>query len=149
MKILVRNRSASFHYQLLDRFEAGLMLLGSEVKSLRCHQASLSEAFIVAQGDELFLHNAHIHEVTRYFGHSARRERKLLLHRNQIHKIVGQITRKGMTAVPLALYLSDKGKIKMELALALGMKKEDKRQSIKEKEWKRQQHRILKQTYEP
>lgn len=146
MKVFVHNRRASHDYALMERFEAGIELKGSEVKSLRNNQASLSESFIIPRGDELFLHNAHIHEYTpaQQFGHSPKRDRKLLLHRRQINKIIGQITRKGMTAVPIKIYLNARGRIKLELALATGMKKEDKRQALKEKEWKREQHRVLK-----
>lgn len=120
--------------------------MGSEVKSLRIHRASLEESFIVQREKELFLHNTHIaaYKPALFFGHSPRRERKLLMHKKQIYKISGGITRKGMTAIPLKLYINAKGLIKLEIALAIGKKKEDKRQSIKEKEWKRQQHRVLK-----
>jgi SsrA-binding protein len=148
MKVFVHNRRASHDYAFVERFEAGIELKGSEVKSLRNAQASLSEAFIIPRDGELFLHNAHINEYApaQQFGHRAQRDRKLLLHRRQINKIIGQITRKGMTAVPIKIYLNGQGKIKVDLALATGMKKEDKREALKEKEWKREQHRVLKNT---
>lgn len=146
MQILVQNRGVGFHYQIQERFEAGLVLRGSEVKSLRNHRGNLAEAYIAVRERELFLHNAHIAEYSpaHQFGHAPYRERKLLLHKRQIHKIVGAVTRKGMTAVPLKIYANAKGKIKIEFALALGMKKHDKRQSIRDKEWQRQKHRTLK-----
>jgi SsrA-binding protein len=147
MTVLVHNRSATFHYALEERFEAGLALLGSEVKSLRARHGSLAEAYVHARAGELFLHGMHIaaYGPATRFGHEPRRDRKILLHRRQINKILGAIARKGMTAIPLKIYLLGRGLIKIEIALAVGKKKEDKRQSIKEKEWKRQQHRTLKQ----
>lgn len=93
------------------------------------------------------MHNAHIHEYapSAQFGHEPKRERKLLLHKKQISKIIGHITRKGMTAIPLKIYLNAKGRIKVEIALATGLKTHDKRAAIKEKEWNRQKQRVLKQ----
>lgn len=146
MNILVQNRQAHHQYQLLDRFEAGLVLQGSEVKSLRAHQASLSEAYIAEYQTELFLQGAHIKEYApaTHFGHTPLRPRKLLLKKKQINKIMGQVTRKGMTAVPLKIYLNDKGKIKIEIALAVGLKKHDKREVLKEREWKKNKQKIFK-----
>jgi SsrA-binding protein len=145
--VLAHYRSATHHYALHERFEAGLVLLGSEVKSLRQHQSSLEQAYIIEQNNELFLHNAHIHEYhpSAQFGHSPRRDRKLLLHKRQINRIIGGLRKKGQTAVPLKLYLTSRGMIKLEIALASGLKKHDKRESIKQKEWNRQKMRVLKQ----
>ena len=145
-KVLVYNRSASHHYQLFEKFEVGLVLLGSEVKSLRSNRGSLAEAYIIHRDNELFLHKAHIPEyaASSRQNHDPLRERKILMHRRQINRIIGQITRKGMTAIPLKIYINDKGRMKMEVALAQGLKKHDKRQAIKDKEWKREKHRILK-----
>lgn len=147
MTPLIQNRSASYNYRLLDKFEAGIRLTGSEVKSLRSNHGSLCEAFLIDRNGELFLHNAHIPEYApaQQFGHQPKQDRKILLHKRQINKIIGSITRKGMTAVPLKVYLNEKGRIKLEIALAVGLKKADKRQTIKEKEWNREQHRILRQ----
>lgn len=149
MKILVQNRRALHDYRLIESFEAGLLLKGSEVKSLRAHKASLEGAFIVHHEGELFLHHAHIHEYepARHFGHTPLRQRKILLRRRQINKIIGSITRKGMTAIPLKIFLNDRSLIKVDLALAVGTKKEDKRHAIKAKEWARIQHRVLKQSH--
>jgi SsrA-binding protein len=145
MKILVQNRHASHDYKFIEKFEAGLLLKGSEVKSLKSHKASINAAFIIEKEGELYLHNATIaSDVSAFhFAHEPNQERKLLLHKRQINKILGNIKRKGMTAVPLKIYISKKW-IKIEIALAIGLKKVDKRHIIKEKEWKRQQHRILK-----
>jgi len=147
MKILSYHRSATHHYAIEERFECGVVLLGSEVKSLRKNQSSIAEAFVVEKNGELFLHNAHINEYapSAQFGHTPRRDRKLLLRKRQVSKIIGQITRKGMTAIPLKVYLNDKGRIKIEIALATGLKNYDKRANLKTKEWNRQKQRVLKQ----
>jgi SsrA-binding protein len=149
-KVLIYNRGASHHYQILERFEAGLVLHGSEVKSLRTNRGSLAEAYIVHRDGELFLTKCHIPEyaASSMQNHAPTRERKVLMTRRQIRRIVGQITRKGMTAIPLKIYVNNRGLMKMELSLAVGLKKHDKRQALKEKEWDRQQHRILKQGYQ-
>lgn len=148
-KTFIYNRSASYHYQLTEKFEVGLVLLGSEVKSLRCHRGSLAEAYIIHRDGELFLHKSHIPEYasSSIQNHTPLRERKILMHKRQIRRIIGHVTRKGMTAIPIKVYENKKGLIKMEIALALGLKKHDKRQVIKEKEWDREKHRILKQIY--
>jgi SsrA-binding protein len=147
MKILSHHRSATHHYAIQERFECGVVLMGSEVKALRNHQSSIAESYVLNRDGELFLHNAHIHEYapSAQFGHTPRRERKLLLHKKQISKIIGNITRKGMTAIPLKIYLNSKGRIKIEIALATGLKNHDKRAATKEKEWNRQKQRVLKQ----
>jgi SsrA-binding protein len=147
MKILSHHRSATHHYSLVERFECGIVLLGSEVKALRNHQSSIAESYVLHRDGALFLHNAHIHEYapSAQFGHEPRRERKLLLRKRQISKIIGQITRKGMTAIPLKIYLNNKNLIKIEIALAVGLKNHDKRQALKTKEWNRQKQRVLKQ----
>lgn len=147
MKIsLIQNRKARHDYVLQDRFEAGLVLLGSEVKSLRAGKGNLANAYVLVEGSELFLSGAHISEYSHasHFGHDPLRQRKLLLHKRQMNKIMGQIQRKGMTAVPLQIYLNEKGKIKLELALAVGLKAHDKRHILKEREWNREKQRVLK-----
>ncbi len=151
MKILSHHRSATHHYAIAERFECGMVLMGSEVKSLRKSQSSIAESYVLQREGELFLHNAHINEYapSAQFGHEPKRERKLLLRKRQVSKIIGQITRKGMTAIPLKIYLNDKGRIKIEIALAVGLKNHDKREALKTKEWNRQKQRVLKQgTYE-
>jgi len=147
MKILSYHRSATHHYALNERFECGMVLMGSEVKSLRNNQSSIAEAYVLERDGALFLHNAHINEYapSAQFGHAPKRERKLLLRKRQISKIIGQITRKGMTAIPLKIYLNDRGCIKIEIALAMGLKNHDRRAAVKTKEWNRQKQRVLKQ----
>jgi SsrA-binding protein len=146
-KSLVQNRKARHNYSLQEHFEAGLVLMGSETKALRSGKGNLSQAYIVAKEGELFLSGAHISEYapSSHFGHPPLRERKLLLHKRQIHKIMGNIQRKGMTAVPLHLYLNEKGRIKLEIALAVGLKAPDKRHLLKEREWNRDKQRLMKQ----
>ena len=147
-KILAQNRKAFHDYTIHDRLESGIILLGSEVKSLRSGKSSLGEAFVIEKDGDLFLHNMHISEYlpAKLFGHPPKRERKLLLHKKEIRRLIGKITRKGLTLIPLKIYLNEKGKIKVELALALGNKNFDKRQILKEKEWKRQKQRIFKKS---
>lgn len=145
--IIAENRQAHFHYILHDRFEAGLALLGTEVKALRQYRARLTQAYVVQRAGELFLHHWHIPAYAPAgpsAAHAPMRERKILLHRRQINVIMGAITRKGMTAVPTKVYLSKRGWIKIELALATGKKSRDKRETIKQREWDREKHRILK-----
>ena len=139
-KIIARNRRASFDYAFEDIYEAGLALYGSEVKSLRLRRASLNEAYAQDRKGELFLLGAHIspYESAKTFGHDPLRPRKLLLHRQEILKLIGAIRRKGMTLVPISLYFNEKGRAKVELALAKGRTKGDQRQAIKDREWKRE-----------
>ncbi|MFO1153775.1 MAG: SsrA-binding protein SmpB [Rhodospirillales bacterium] len=139
-KIIARNRRASFDYAFEEVYEAGLQLFGSEVKSLRLRRASLNEAYAQDRQGELFLLGAHIspYESAKTFGHDPVRPRKLLLHRQEILKLIGAIRRKGMTLVPVSLYFNRKGRAKVELALAKGRTKGDQRQAIKDREWKRE-----------
>ena len=148
--VLVHNRRALFDYYIQERFEAGVVLLGSEVKALRGNKGNLGGAFIEEKGGELFLKNVHIsaYENASYFSHDAVRDRKLLVHKKQCRRLIGQITRKGITLIPLSLYLNSKGLIKMEVGLALGRKKEDKRELLKERQWKRDQERLLRKKTE-
>lgn len=145
-KVFANNKRSSYDYELSTRYEAGLVLMGSEVKSIRDGKVNISESFIVANGTELFLHNANVSEYpqAKLFGHSPRRDRKLLLKRKEINRLIGSITRKGMTLVPTKIYLNSRGIIKIEIALAVGKKKGDKRESIKQKDWDRQKQRLLK-----
>lgn len=145
-KILVQNRKARFNYHILSTLEAGIVLEGSEVKSLRRGEGSLNEAFAGDIEGELFLQQMFIpeyKEATR-FNHHPRRARKLLLRRQEIKKLFGQIKRKGITLVPLKLYLNPKGKIKVELGLAEGKTQIDKRDTIKTQDWRREKERLLK-----
>jgi SsrA-binding protein len=137
------NRKARFDFEILERLEAGLCLKGTEVKSLRSGQASLDEAFARLQGDELYLVNFHIHpyEAGNRFNHEPLRPRKLLLHRREIRKLASKVAQRGQTLVPLAIYFNQRGLAKVELALARGKTRGDKREAIREREAKREMSR--------
>jgi SsrA-binding protein len=123
------------------------VLAGSEVKSLRDGRGNISEAYASEQSGELFLVNAYIPEYgpARQFGHEVRRARKLLLHRREIAKLIGALQKKGQTLIPLSLYFNRRGIAKIELGLAHGKKQHDKREALKERDWKREQERLLRQ----
>lgn len=145
-KIIAQNRKARFNYAIQDTFEAGIVLCGSEVKSLRTGKSNIAESFAVENHGELFLHNSYIaeYEGANRFNHESRRPRKLLLKKRELNKLIGAIKRKGITIVPLSLYFNKKGKVKVELAIAQGKEKADKRATIKEREWQRDKARIFK-----
>ncbi|HEU4400950.1 MAG TPA: SsrA-binding protein SmpB [Candidatus Polarisedimenticolia bacterium] len=138
-KVLASNRQAFHNYFVGDRFEAGIALLGTEVKSLRDGKANLKDAFARVQGGEVFLHNCHISPYSHggYANHDPLRPRKLLLHRDEIRRLSQKTTLGGQTLIPLRLYLI-KGRVKVEIALARGKKLWDKRQAIKEKDQEKQ-----------
>ena len=147
VKIISRNRKAAHDYFLEDRYEAGLVLLGSEIKSIRAGRVSLREGFVQERVGELWLVGCHIaiYEEAGRFGHSDPvRARKLLLHRREISKITSQLRERGYTAVPTALYLSQ-GRAKLEVALARGKRQYDKRQAIAQRDSERQMQRELHQ----
>jgi len=144
-KMIAQNRRARHDYTILDTLEAGLVLTGTEVKSLRAGRASLVDAFAQISDGEVWLHQMHVPEYTEgtWTNHTPRRKRKLLLHRNQIDKLAAQ-TRDGgggLTIVPLALYFSD-GRVKVEIALARGRKTFDKRQALAERDANREMARV-------
>lgn len=141
-----QNRRARHDYLIEDTLEAGLVLQGSEVKVLRAGQASIAEAYADAQAGELFLVNANIPEykAANRFGHQPRRPRKLLLHRKEMNKLLGAIRREGVTIVPLSIYFNERGRAKVELGLAHGKKKADRRQSEKDRDWQRDKARIMR-----
>ena len=145
-KTVAQNRRARFDYSIENTFEAGIVLVGTEVKSLRRGQASITEAYASDQGGELYLLNAHIapYDSGKTFGHEPRRPRKLLLHRREIGKMIGAIRREGMTLVPLSIYFNERGRAKVSLALAKGRRKADQRQAIKDRDWQRQKSRLLR-----
>lgn len=144
--LVAQNRRARHDYSIEDTMEAGLMLTGSEVKSLRLGRGSITEAFAGEKQGEMWLMNAHIpeYEGARNFGHTPRRARKLLLHRRQIERLFGAVRRDGVTLVPLRLYFNDRGRAKLEIGLAKGKRQIDKRQDAKERDWKRTQARVLR-----
>ena len=141
-----QNRRARHDYLIEDTLEAGLVLQGSEVKVLRTGQASIAEAYAGESGGELFLVNANIPEYSaaKHFSHQPRRPRKLLLHRKEMNKLLGAIRREGVTIVPLSIYFNERGRAKVELGLAHGKRKADKRQSEKERDWQRDKARIMR-----
>jgi SsrA-binding protein len=143
-KLIAQNKKARHDYLILDTFEAGLVLTGTEVKSLRLGRASLVDGFAQLDGGEAWLHNVHIPEYTQgtWTNHSARRRRKMLLHRAEIEKLVHKTQETGHTLVPLALYFKD-GRAKVEIALAKGKKEYDKRQTLREKQDRRESERVI------
>jgi SsrA-binding protein len=145
-RVVAHNRRARFDYELLDTFEAGLALTGSEVKSLRAGRASLAEAHAGESGGELWLFNAHIPEYApaNRFNHEPKRPRKLLMHRREINRLIGAVHKEGMTVVPLRLYFNPRGIAKLSLALARGKKRYDKRETEKKRDWQREKARLLR-----
>ncbi len=143
---LVRNRKALHAFHVLDTWEAGIMLLGTEVKALRGGHGQLQDAYVDVTGAELWLKQANIspYQFGTYANHEPLRPRKLLLHRAEIHRIVAKVERKGLTVIPLAIYLDGRGKIKVRIALAEGKTMGDKRDALKEREQKREMDRIRK-----
>jgi SsrA-binding protein len=143
-KLVAQNRRARHDYHLEDTFEAGLVLVGTEVKSLRQGRASLADGFVDIEGHEAWLHGVHIPEYSQgtWTNHSARRKRKLLLHRDELDKIERKVSEKGFTIVPIALYFKD-GRAKVEIALAKGKKTWDKRHSIAERQANREKEQAL------
>lgn len=143
---LAKNRRATFNFEIIDRVEAGIVLVGSEVKSIRDNKISLTESFAQFQGDELYLMGAHIAEFPQAHqrNHLPVRARKLLLHRRQLDRMHEQVKQAGLTIVPLQLYLKD-GRIKVELGVGRGKKSHDKRASIKEREQEREVRRAIRE----
>ena len=144
--IAAQNRKARHDYFIEETFEAGIVLTGSEVKSLRSGRASINESYAAPDGNDLFLVNAHIpvYSASRD-NHEPRRPRKLLLHRREIGKLQGAVQREGMTVVPLAVYFNERGIAKVELGLARGKQSHDKRQDIKSRDWQRQKARLMRE----
>ena len=146
-RVVADNRKARFHYFIDETFEAGLALTGTEGKSLRLGKATIGESYADARGGEIWLINSNIPEYLQAnrFNHTPKRPRKLLLHRNQINRLVGAVEREGMTLVPLKLYFNEQGRAKVELALARGKKLYDKRDTEKKRSWERERGRLLRQ----
>ncbi len=148
-KIISKNRKARRDYLITDRYDAGLVLLGSEIKSIRGHRINIGDGFVQEQGRELWLMNTHIspYEQARHFGHSdPRRPRKLLLHRREINRIISRIREQGLTAIPLQVYL-ERGRAKVEIGIAKGKKRYDKRADLAKRDADRQIARALKERY--
>ena len=145
-KLIAENRRARFDYFLEETFEAGLVLTGTEVKALRLGRANIAESYASAEGREFMLINAYIPEYgpANRFNHEPKRHRKLLLHRKQIDRLIGAIQREGRTVVPTKLYFDDKGRAKLELAVAKGKKIHDKRQVEADRDWARDKARLMR-----
>ena len=143
-KIICLNRKASFNYFFLELIEAGIVLKGSEVKSLRDGKGSIADSYAVDNNGELFLINSHIplYSQSSYNNHDPKSDRKLLLNRKEINKLIGRINQDGLTLIPTKLYFS-KGKVKVEIAVAKGKKLYDKRQVKKTRDWNREKARLL------
>jgi SsrA-binding protein len=146
-KVVADNRKARFNYAIGETYEAGLALTGSEVKSLRAGKATIAESYADARGGEIWLINSNIPEYLQAarFNHLPKRPRKLLLHARQINKLAGAVEREGMTIVPLKIYFNDKGRAKIEIALARGKKLHDKRETEKKRSWERERGRLMRE----
>jgi SsrA-binding protein len=145
-KIVAENRKARFEYSIDTVYEAGIALTGTEVKSLRFGQGSIAESYAEVRDAQVWLVNSNVPEFSHgnRFNHEPKRPRKLLLHEREINKLHGAVAREGMTLVPLSVYFNAQGRAKVELALAKGRKDHDKREAIKEREWKRDAARIMR-----
>lgn len=145
-KIAAENRRARFNYEILDTIEAGIMLTGTEVKALRGGKATIAESYAAIEGNELFLINSYIPEYLQAnrFNHVPKRPRKLLVHARQLAKLAQGVEREGMTIVPLKVYFNEKGRAKIEIAVARGKKLHDKRETEKNRDWNRDKARIMK-----
>ncbi|WP_026379142.1 SsrA-binding protein SmpB [Afifella pfennigii] len=146
-KLVADNRRARFDYEIGETFEAGLQLVGTEVKSLRQNKANIAESYVSPEGGEIWLINANIPEYLQanQFNHEPRRKRRLLLHQREIDKLAQGVEREGMTIVPLKLYFNARGIAKLEIALAKGKKAHDKRETEKKRDWQREKSRLLKE----
>jgi len=146
-KIVAENRKARFNYEIIDTYEAGLVLKGTEVKSLREGKANIAESYASDEDGEIWLINSYLPEYLQAnrFNHEPRRRRKLLLSSREINRLRVAVNREGMTLIPLKIYFNDSGRAKMELALAKGKKLHDKRETEKERDWNRQKGRLLRE----
>ena len=145
-KINIKNRKASFEYQFIDKYIAGIELLGTEIKSIRNNEANISDAYCIIKNNEIFLINLHISEYKNASlnNHNPKRERKLLLNKQEINKIEKKTKEKGNTIIPIRLFINNKGKAKVEISVAKGKKIYDKREDIKERDMKRDLEKIKK-----
>ncbi len=146
-KLVSDNRQARFQYEILETFEAGLVLQGTEVKAIRAGKVNLRDGFAQLRDDEVWLYNVHIsphQSASQFFNHEPLRVRKLLLHRIEINKLIGKVEQKGLTIVPLKMYLK-KGKVKITIGVGRGKKLHDKRDDLKKKDANREIARVMKQ----
>ena len=145
-KLVAENRRARFDYAIEDTLECGIMLEGSEVKSLRTGGTNIAESYVSVEGEELWLINGYIapYAQAKTFGHEERRRRKLLVHKKELAKLWAGASRKGATLVPLKLYFNEKGMAKLLIGIAKGKKMADKRETSKQRDWQREKARLLK-----
>ncbi|AZO58865.1 MAG: SsrA-binding protein SmpB [Mesorhizobium sp.] len=146
-RTVAENRKARFSYEVLDTIETGLVLTGTEVKSLRQGQANIQESYASAEGGEIWLINSYLPEYLQAnrFNHEPRRRRKLLVSKREMAKLAQSVEREGMTLVPLKIYFNDRGRAKLLLAIARGKKLHDKRETEKQRDWSREKGRLLKE----
>ena len=146
-KTVAENRKARFAYEVMDTYEAGLALTGTEVKSLREGQANIQESYASSEGGEIWLINSYVPEYLQgnRFNHEPRRRRKLLLNKKEMAKLAQAVEREGMTMVPLKIYFNDRGRAKLLLAVARGKKLHDKRETERKRDWDREKGRLLKE----
>ena len=146
MKVIAKNKKAFFNYEILETYEAGMVLVGSEVKSIRGGRISLKESYAEIKGGEIFLINCHIspYEAANRFNHEPTRERKLLLHRREIKKLTGKTKERGLTLVPTKILINDKGKVKVEVSLAKGKRAYQKKEAIRNRDREREMQAELK-----
>lgn len=148
-KVISDNRQARFLYEILETYEAGIQLVGTEVKSIRAGKVNLKDGYAILRNGEAWLLNVHIsphQEASEFFNHEPRRTRKLLLRRDELRKLIGKVEQEGLTLVPLKLYLK-RGWVKVSIALARGKKIHDKREDIKRRQDKREMQRAMKRSY--
>lgn len=148
MKIIAQNRKARHEYEILNEYEAGIVLLGSEIKSLRNGKANIQDGYIEITDGDPYISNMNIPVYSmssKYFNHKPTRKRRLLLNKKEINKIAGSVKLKGMTIIPLSLYINDRNIAKLKIAIGKGKKLYDKRQDIKEREWARNKDRLIKE----
>ena len=145
-RLAAENRKARFSYAIIDTFEAGIVLTGTEIKSLRGGRSNITDSYAAPYGSDLVLYNCYIPEYLQAnrFNHETRRPRRLLLHRKQINKLMGAVEREGLTLVPLDIHFNEKGRAKLTLALAKGKNVADKRETEKERDWNREKSRLMK-----
>jgi len=150
MIVIATNKKAFYNYEIFGSYEAGISLLGSEVKSIREGKISLKESFAEVKGGEIFLTNCHIspYEAANRFNHEPRRERKLLLHRQEIKKLIGKIKEKGFTLIPTKVLINDRGKVKVEIALAKGKRVYQKKEAIQERDRERELRTEIKRGWQ-
>lgn len=145
-KIICQNRKAAYSYFIEETLEAGVILKGTEVKALREGKANIADSHASFSGNELYLYNCYIarYEQANRFNHATHRPRKLLLHKNEIKKIIGKIKIKGYTLIATSMYFNDKNIVKIELGLSRGKKQHDKRETIKQRDWQKEQGRLIR-----